>query len=133
MGSTATNTSEVIQCNLIERWNALGAYLIKAREFIKSKLPSLKFKGALRGVSLLFVLSFAVLIFLTAVLYLAGWVYLAVRSKTPVLDDLIILLNTLTKPEFIAGLGFLGLALIDKDGDGKPDTFENQLKNNSIE
>ena len=73
---------------------------------------------------------FAVIVLLALILgcvclYIAGWLYLANQGKID-LAAMDTLLKTLTAASFIAAWGFIVKGLIDSDGDGIPNAFDDE-------
>ena len=114
----------------------MGDILTKAKEFLvnnASALGKVNLGKYFRGASRLFVIGFAILVYLPIMFYLAGWLYNAITTKKPDLEALIILINTIFGNSVIYGMGVIGLALVDKDHDGNPDIYENELKSTPTE
>ena len=114
----------------------MGDILTKAKEFLATKVPtlsSINLSKYFRGASRIFIIGFAILVYLPIIFYLAGWLYLAVTTKKPDLDALTVLINTIFSNSVMYGMGVIGLALVDKDHDGNPDIYENELKSNTPE
>lgn len=66
-------------------------------------------------------------------LYLAGWGWIWAVGGRPDLPALNALLQTLTGASFIAAVGFIGKGLIDADGDGVPDQWEQEKEGGTNE
>lgn len=79
-----------------------------------------------RGLPRALVIVLMLLIIGSVVLYLAGWIWLWAAFRRVDLPALNALLQTLTGASFIAAIGFIGKGLIDADGDGVPDQWENK-------
>lgn len=84
----------------------------------------MKVKGLPRALVIILML----LIIGSVCLYLAGWVWLWAALRRVDLPALNALLQTLTGASFIAAVGFIGKGLIDADGDGIPDQWEQEKK-----
>ena len=82
----------------------------------------LKVKGLPRALVIVLML----LIIGSVCLYLAGWVWVWAFQSRVDLPALNMLLQTLTGASFIAAVGFIGKSLIDDDGDGIPDQWEQE-------
>ena len=98
----------------------------------------LKVLGALgrmkvRGLPRALVIVLMLLIIGSVVLYLAGWIWLWAALRRVDLPALNALLQTLTGASFIAAVGFLGKGLIDADGDGVPDQWEQEKEGGTNE
>jgi hypothetical protein len=114
----------------------MGDILTKAKEFLfngAKSVGSVNLGKYFRGASRIFIIGFAILVYLPIIFYLAGWLYIAVTTKSPNLDALIVLINTIFSNSVMYGMGVIGLALVDKDHDGNPDIYENELKSNTPE
>lgn len=84
----------------------------------------MKVRGLPRGLVIVLML----LIIGSVVLYLAGWIWLWAAFRRVDLPALNQLLQTLTGASFIAAIGFIGKSLIDADGDGVPDPWQKEVK-----
>ena len=82
----------------------------------------MKVKGLPRALVIVLML----LIIESVCLYLAGWVWVWAFQSRVDLPALNMLLQTLTGASFIAAVGFIGKSLIDDDGDGSPDQWEQE-------
>ncbi|MDY2965178.1 MAG: hypothetical protein SOR58_03145 [Megasphaera massiliensis] len=60
------------------------------------------------------------------VLFICAWIYDWIQTGHGNLQAMTIFIQTLTSVSFIAAVGFFGKALIDSDGDGVPDEFEDR-------
>lgn len=79
-----------------------------------------------RGLPRALIIVLMLLIIGSVVLYLAGWIWLWAALRRVDLPALNALLQTLTGASFIAAIGFIGKGLIDADGDGVPDDWEDE-------
>jgi ABC-type Na+ efflux pump permease subunit len=96
---------------------------------LMGSLGRMKVRGLPRALVIVLVL----LIIGSIFLYWAGWIWLwAVLGRVD-LPALNTLLQTLTGASFIAAIGFIGKSLIDFDGDGVPDPWEKEVKENDNE
>lgn len=89
----------------------------------------MKVKGLPRGLIIVLML----LIIGSVLLYLAGWIWLWAALRRVDLPALNALLQTLTGASFIAAVGFIGKGLIDADGDGVPDQWEQEKEGGTNE
>lgn len=83
-------------------------------------------KMKVRGLPRALVIVLMLLIIGSVCLYLAGWVWVWAFQRRVDLPALNMLLQTLTGASFIAAVGFIGKSLIDDDGDGVPDQWEQE-------
>lgn len=79
-----------------------------------------------RGLPRALIIVLMLLIIGSVLLYLAGWIWLWAALGRVDLPALNMLLQTLTGVSFIAAVGFIGKGLIDADGDGIPDQWEQE-------
>lgn len=86
-----------------------------------------------RGLPRALVIVLMLLIIGSVVLYLAGWIWLWAALRRVDLPALNALLQTLTGASFIAAIGFIGKGLIDADGDGIPDQWEQEKEGGTNE
>lgn len=86
-----------------------------------------------RGLPRALVIVLMLLIIGSVVLYLAGWIWLWAALRRVDLPALNALLQTLTGASFIAAIGFIGKGLIDADGDGVPDQWEQEKEGGTNE
>lgn len=89
----------------------------------------MKVKGLPRALIIVLML----LIIGSVCLYLAGWIWLWAALRRVDLPALNALLQTLTGASFIAAIGFIGKGLIDADGDGVPDQWEQEKEGGTNE
>ena len=89
----------------------------------------MKVKGLPRALIIVLML----LIIGSVLLYLAGWIWLWAALRRVDLPALNALLQTLTGASFIAAVGFIGKGLIDADGDGVPDQWEQEKEGGTNE
>ena len=89
----------------------------------------MKVKGLPRALVIVLML----LIVGSVLLYLAGWIWLWAALRRVDLPALNALLQTLTGASFIAAAGFIGKGLIDADGDGIPDQWEQEKEGGTNE
>lgn len=89
----------------------------------------MKVKGLPRALVIVLML----LIIGSVLLYLAGWIWLWAALRRVDLPALNALLQTLTGASFIAAVGFIGKGLIDADGDGVPDQWEQEKEGGTNE
>lgn len=86
-----------------------------------------------RGLPRALVIVLMLLIIGSIFLYWAGWIWLwAVLGRVD-LPALNTLLQTLTGASFIAAIGAIGKGLIDADGDGVPDQWEQEKEGGTNE
>ena len=89
----------------------------------------MKVKGLPRALVIVLML----LIIGSVCLYLAGWIWLWAALRRVDLPALNALLQTLTGASFLAAVGFIGKGLIDADGDGFPDQWEQEKEGGTNE
>lgn len=81
-----------------------------------------------RGLPRALVIILMLLIIGSIILYLSGWVWLWAFQGRVDLPALNMLIQTLTGVSFIAAIGFIGKSLVDDDGDGIPDPWQEEPK-----
>ena len=86
-----------------------------------------------RGLPRALVIVLMLLIIGSVLLFLAGWIWLWAALRRVDLPALNALLQTLTGASFIAAVGFIGKGLIDADGDGVPDQWEQEKEGGTNE
>ena len=89
----------------------------------------MKVKGLPRALVIILML----LIIGSIILYLSGWVWLWAFQGKVDLPAMNMLIQTLTGASFIAAVGFIGKSLIDDDGDGIPDQWEQEKEGGTNE
>lgn len=77
-------------------------------------------------ISRLMVYAFRGMLLLCVLLFILGWLSLWEKTGTPALSEMTKFIGEVTSASFIAAIGFFGKALVDKDGDGVPNEFENR-------
>lgn len=85
-----------------------------------SKTDKLK----IRGLPRLMVYLFLLLIISCILLFIVAWSWDWYTTGKPNLPVMIQMVVAMTSMSFIAAVGFFGKAMVDKDGDGIPDSFE---------
>ena len=91
---------------------------------LMSSMGRMKVRGLPRALVIVLML----LIIGSVVLYLAGWVWLWWVKNHVDLPALNMLIQTITSMAFVAAIGFIGKSLIDADGDGVPDPWQKEVK-----
>ena len=86
-----------------------------------------------RGLPRALVIILMLLIIGSIILYLSGWVWLWAFQGKVDLPAMNMLIQTLTGASFIAAVGFIGKSLIDDDGDGIPDQWEQEKEGGTNE
>ena len=86
-----------------------------------------------RGLPRALIIVLMLLIIGSVLLYLAGWIWLWAALRRVDLPALNALLQTLTGASFIAAIGAIGKGLIDADGDGIPDQWEQEKEGGTNE
>ena len=84
----------------------------------------MKVKGLPRALVIVLML----LIIGSILLYLAAWTWLWWVKNHVDLPALNMLIQTITSMAFVAAIGFIGKSLIDADGDGVPDPWQKEVK-----
>ena len=96
---------------------------------LMSSMGRMKVRGLPRALVIILML----LIIGSVLLYVAGWIWLWAIQKKVELPALNQLIQTLTGASFIAAVGFIGKSLIDDDGDGIPDEWQKEEKNDKTD
>ncbi len=81
-------------------------------------------KMKVRGLPRAFIIILMLLLVFTIIFYLTGCGFVWWKMMTPPLMEINQLINTLTSVSFIAAIGFIGKAMVDDDGDGTPNIWE---------
>lgn len=81
-----------------------------------------------RGMPRALVIMIMLLIIGSILLYLAAWSWLWWVKNHVDLPALNALIQTITSMAFVAAIGFIGKSLIDADGDGVPDPWQKEVK-----
>lgn len=81
-----------------------------------------------RGLPRALVITIMLLIIGSIFLYLAAWMWLWWVKNHVDLPALNMLIQTITSMAFVAAIGFIGKSLIDADGDGVPDPWQKEVK-----
>ena len=80
--------------------------------------------------ALRYVLLYALLIVLGCLLYLTGWCATWYATGKPDVAELRQFLHEIASAPWIAVIGFIARAMVDKDGDGIPDELEKEETTN---
>lgn len=104
----------------------------KLQKVLRNILGSLG-RMKVRGLPRALIIVLMLLIIGSVLLYLAGWIWLWAALRRVDLPALNALLQTLTGASFIAAVGFIGKGLIDADGDGVPDQWEQEKEGGTNE
>ena len=97
---------------VVDRW------LSKAKDYIAGMDFS---HGAMR-----YILLYAALLMLCCILYLLAWLWRWCIEGTPDLKELLNFLHEIAGSSWIAVIGFVAKALVDKNHNGIPDDFERE-------
>jgi hypothetical protein len=98
----------------------------KILAFIKNiKVPNIS-QGAMR-----YIMWYALLLVFCCTIYLIGWTSDWYIYGKPNLAELRSFLHEIASSSWVAVIGFIAKALIDKDDDGIPDEFEDENKDNN--
>lgn len=89
-----------------------------------SKIGRLKLKGLPKA----FIIIVVGLLILSILMYLSGCLFIWYTDNRPPLKDINIIITTLTSVPAIAAIGFLGKAMVDDDGNGTPNVWEEKGK-----
>lgn len=81
-------------------------------------------KMKLKGLPKAFVLIVVGLLIVSILMYLSGCLFIWYMDNRPPLKDINIIITTLTSVPAIAAIGFLGKAMVDDDGNGTPNVWE---------
>ena len=69
---------------------------------------------------------YALLIIFCCTVYLAGWGYEWYKNGMPNIVELRNFIHEIASAPWVAVVGFIGKALVDKNKDGVPDEFEDE-------
>ena len=97
-------------------------YLSKVISALSNILPKAKIAHS----SMILVHIMLGLIIFSNVLYILAWFVQWIIYGKLVLPDLLALVSLQFSPAAVAAIGFYGAALVDKDKDGDPDSFEKE-------
>lgn len=81
-------------------------------------------KMKLKGLPKAFILIVVGLLIISILMYLSGCLFIWCMDNRPPLKDINIIITTLTSVPAIAAIGFLGKAMVDDDGNGTPNVWE---------
>lgn len=81
-------------------------------------------KMKLKGLPKAFILIVVGLLIMSILMYLSGCLFIWYTDNRPPLKDINIIITTLTSVPAIAAIGFLGKAMVDDDGNGTPNVWE---------
>lgn len=81
-------------------------------------------KMKLKGLPKAFILIVVGLLIMSILMYLSGCLFIWYMDNRPPLKDINIIITTLTSVPAIAAIGFLGKAMVDDDGNGTPNVWE---------
>lgn len=88
-------------------------------------------KVRIKGLPMGLVITIMLLIIGSIFLYLAAWSWQWWAKDHVDLPALNMLIQTITSMAFVAAIGFIGKSLIDADGDGVPDPWEKEVKDDN--
>lgn len=84
-------------------------------------VQSLNFSGE----AMRYIVWYAATLVLCCVVYLAAWAVTWYTDGRPNLTELRAFLHEIASSPWVAAIGFIGKAFVDRDKDGVPDVFEN--------
>ena len=95
-------------------------YALKTVVFFRKRVDKVSCtKRSMRYVSL-----YALLLILCCILYLMGWSAIWFFTGKPPLDDLLKFIHEVAGASWVAVIGFLAQAFVDKNKNGVPDLYE---------
>lgn len=76
------------------------------------------------------VVGYFIAVVLLILTYYAAWMWMWLWQDKIVMSDLLALIREVIGPAMVAFVTFIVTSLVDKDGDGIPDKFEQEVENN---
>lgn len=80
----------------------------------------------LKGLPKALIIIMVGLLIISILMYLSGCIFIWYMDNRPPLKDINIIITTLTSVPAIAAIGFLGKAMVDDDGNGTPNVWEDK-------
>ena len=100
-------------------------------EKIKNLIVSARNKVASMSPKIMAVIvGYFIAVILLVFTYYAAWLYMWLWLNKIVMSDLLALIREITGPAMVAFVTFIATSLVDKDGDGVPDTLEQEIASN---
>lgn len=100
-------------------------------EKIKNSIVSARNKVASMSPKIMAVIvGYFIAVILLVLTYYAAWMYMWLWLDKIVMSDLLALIREVIGPAMVAFVTFIATSLVDKDGDGVPDKFEQEAENN---
>ena len=99
-------------------------------EKIKNLIVSARNKVASMSPKIMAVIvGYFIAVVLLVLTYYAAWMYMWLWLDKIVMSDLLALIREVIGPAMVAFVTFIATSLVDKDGDGVPDKFEQEAEN----
>ena len=100
-------------------------------EKIKNLIVSARNKVASMSPNIMAVIvGYFIAVVLLVLTYYAAWMYMWLWLDKIIMSDPPALIHEITSPAMVAFVTFIATSLVDKDGDGVPDKFEQEAENN---
>lgn len=100
-------------------------------EKIKNLIVSARNKVASMSPKIMAVIvGYFIAVVLLILTYYAAWMYMWLWLDKIVMSDLLALIREVIGPAMVAFVTFIATSLVDKDGDGVPDKFEQEADEN---
>jgi hypothetical protein len=76
------------------------------------------------------IVGYFIAVVLLILTYYAAWMYMWLWLDKIIMSDLLALIREITSPAMVAFVTFVATSLVDTDGDGVPNKFEQEAENN---
>ena len=95
---------------------------------IRDYVGTLNFSGE----AMRYIVWYAATLVLCCVVYLAAWAVTWYTDGRPNLTEMRAFLHEIASSPWVAAIGFIGKAFVDRDKDGVPDVFENDDRRHDV-
>lgn len=99
-------------------------YALRGVELAREKAEMFSFASH----SMKYISLYALLLIICCLLYLTGWSFIWIFAGMPNLEQLLKFIHEIASASWIAVIGFIAQAFVDKNNNGIPDQYEKDIQ-----